>query len=279
MQHPRHNGVQVLHRLPDGPEYFCRYSQGYIPGAARSQRRFKVIQVAAEACLLAARSQAEVADALHERLTSSHEGRLKSEVLCKGLTACQRGGETHSLENGEVDQAVVMAGIGGECMAVDRVPLVATVGCIALAHHVGVAAVGTEGPYLLRKIEFRVVVVTNDGVVLDAGLNPQSDVYNIVDEGDGERAHQVLQEMKALSARGDQKFLIADLAFLCDDEPVLRIHALHRFAEGELDSGIGEPGKQLLDQEKAAVGSQVGLLDLQEGTAEALSPLLIDFNV
>lgn len=164
-------------------------------------------------------------------------------------------------------------------MAVYGVPYISAAGRITLPHHVGVAAVGAEGPYFFGEVELRIVVITDDRIVFKSSFNPDSDINDIVDKRNFKGVHNLLKEIESLSSRSDQQLFVADLAFVGGDKPLLFIHPLNGLPEGKIDARSIQTSKKLFDELDAAIGSKVRLLDFQQITAKALRPLLVDVDI
>jgi len=71
----------------------------------------------------------------------------------------------------KLDVIVVGTGLAGDA-------------AVVLLDHVGIPAVRAEGPHLVGEIEFRVIVITDDGIMFQSRLNPDTYIDDIVDVGD-----------------------------------------------------------------------------------------------
>lgn len=180
VENARHYCVQILHGAPYRTKYLGRADQRDIAGTATLLRRFEVIEVVVECVFLASGTQSEVSYSLHDWLAASQKGSLKSKVLGIYLPACKRRCETHCLKDGEVHQSIVVTSFGRVCMAVERIPAVTSCRDVALLDNMGITAVGAEGPDLFREIEFGVIIVVHDWIMLNSGLDSESDIHDVV---------------------------------------------------------------------------------------------------
>ena len=115
--------------------------------------------------------------------------------------------------------------------------------------------------------------------MLDPRLQPQADIDDIVDEGDVQLVHDVLQELEAVAARGDDERLIGDVALVRADLPGVLVDADHLFAKRKRDVQLFKLFLQLLDQKQASVRAKVGLPDGEQAAAELVGPFLVDFDI
>ena len=164
-------------------------------------------------------------------------------------------------------------------MAVDAVVDIAVVGSVFFLNHVGVAGVCAEGAHLPGKEELGIIVILYYGKTLLPGLDPDADVHHMIDVAYIQGVHNTLQELETPPAGGDQDSAVADRPLCRADTGACFIQTEHLLSQGKVHPFFGEFRCQFLYKLQAPVGSQVGLLDLQQLDPQAFGPLCVDTQV
>ena len=162
-------------------------------------------------------------------------------------------------------------------MAVDQVePL------IPLKHHSRMTRVGAEGSHPVGENKLWIVVVIDNGIVVQRCFESDADIDHIVDVVDTHPLHQLLEKTEPLPPGCDNHFRGANRFRAGDDHPgtdrVVEDIA-YFFFQGEAHPPILEFVHEAPDKEPAAVGADVGLADVEESYPDTLGPPPVDLQV
>src|SRR6056297_3849376 len=149
-------------------------------------------------------------------------------------------------------------------MSVNRVVHFIMLSVVTLLDYIRVPAIRAESPNLTWKHKFRIVIVGDYRVMLNPGFYPNPYIYDMINIGNVQIIHNLLQKAEALPTGGNNKRLKSNSTFIGVNYMLRLGNPVHLLLQGKLHILFLEPGNKLLYQLQPTVGSQVGLLHIQQ---------------